>query len=303
MPNVVKKTKNASGTGAKSPRRPRAKVQATEAPTAPQPQLAEPENAPEIPTRSEQTGLTLQSSRKFWLYVLGCGVAVIAAVQIYGYVTAWGNPEKVIQRHFDTAQRMTLAKRYDVAIREYGKIVKKSANPETIRQAQIGMAELYQETQSWDKAIAIYQNLEKGQPNQTMTAWAALKLAESQLSAGNMAAAFTTYQDIMAKYPHSDWDAEARLGTAKIYQQQQKFTEAIAVYQGLEKDYQGGFLAAEALTQVGLCYEKMGNVRDAKLAFEAVLKKYPDMMQDEAKKYLDRLERNQEPAGVRTWGE
>jgi TolA-binding protein len=260
--------------------------------------------APEVGAASGETRVTLQSSRKFWLYVLGAGLLVLGIVQAYGYYTAWGNPEKVMQRHFDNAQKYTLAKRYDVAIREYQRILDASKSAETTRQAQIGLADLYQETKEYAKAIAIYTRLQKQEPNQTVTAWAELKMAESQLASGDLEGAHGTYVQIMKVFPKSDWDAEARLGTGKVLQAQKRFEEAIPVYQALEKDYHGGFLAADALTQMGLCYEKMSKPGDARKAYQVVVDKYPVMMQDDARKYLKRLDLNQEmPQGVRLWGE
>jgi len=247
--------------------------------------------------------VTLQASRRFWLMFLGSTLVILALVQGYGYFTGWGNPKRVIQRQFNTAQRLTLAKRYKAAIRQYKKIMNTVEDAEVKRQAAIAMADLYREQKEWSQAIKLYQDLQAKDSDTVMAAWTGLKIAESQHAAGKSAAALKTYQAIREKFPNSDWDAEARLGMGKVLMDLKKYKQAIALYRTLEVDYKGGFLAAEALVHIGECYTKQGDIETARKIFQSVLDKYPATMTDEAKRYLQRLDVKGKPEGVRVWGE
>lgn len=251
---------------------------------------------------NERPAVSLQSGKKFWLYFLATGLVILIAVQSYGYLTGWGNPQKVIERHFNQAQRLTLAKRFDAAVKHYEKVIAmKSSSDETRRQAMVGMADLYREMKEWKKAIVMYDQLRSREANGVMSAWSGLKIAESQIEAGQANQALGTYQDIMNAYPASDWDAEARLGMGKAYEALKDYTKAIEVYRSLEKEYKGGFLAADALIQAGRCYEKMGDKKSAQQTYEHVIGKYPETMADEAKRRLRRLKSGKAPQGIRSW--
>lgn len=247
--------------------------------------------------------VTLQASRRFWLLLLGSVVVVVALIQGYGYFTGWGNPEKLIQRYFNTAQRLTLAKRYPAAIRQYQKVLNLSEDQETIRQAQIALADLHREKQDWPVAISIYRELQASEPGTVMSAWTGLQIAESQQASGEHEAALQSFRSVQADFPQTDWDAEARLGIGKVHESQKQYAEAISVYRSLETDYRGGFLAAEALLHIGQCYAKVGNQDAARRAFQNILDNYPATMIDDAKKYLKRLDTNTQPEGISLWGE
>jgi len=264
-----------------------------------------PPCAADTPTKSEGSHpqITMQASRRFWLTFLGIAAVVVVVVQGYGYLTGWGNPEKVIQRRFGTAQRLTLAKRYPAAIKQYQKIIEHSQDKEIKRQASIAVADLYREQKDWPNAIRMYEHLQ-GQDDETvMAAWTGLKIAESRHEAGQSEIALSTFRKIRERFPNTDWDAEARLGMGKVFMDQEQYQEAIVVYTSLEKDYQGGFLAAEALVHIGECYAKEGDVGMARRTFQGVIDTYPETMIDDAKKYLKRLENTGKPEGVSLWGE
>ncbi len=264
----------------------------------------EPTPGPEKKSGAKQVPqVTLQASRRFWLMFLGSALVILALVQGYGYFTGWGNPQKVIQRQFNTAQRLTLAKRYKAAIRQYNRIIKTATDEEVKRQASIALADLYGEQKDWLKAIALYKKLQTKDTGTVMAAWTGLKIAEAQHESGSSEEALQTYADIRSKYPKSDWDAEARLGIGKVLMDQKKYQKAIAVYRTLENEYQGGFLAAEALVRIGECYKKLGNTEVARKTFRMILDTYPTTMTDEAKKQLYELNGTKKPEGVRLWGE
>ncbi len=246
--------------------------------------------------------MDLQASRKFWMAVLGAVVVILVAVQSYGYLTGWGNPQKVIDRHFNQAQRLGLAKRYAAAIRQYKKVTTiKSAGEEVKQQAWVGIADLYREQKAWSKAIAYYQQLQQQAPKSVMAAWAGLKIGECQVESGQAGQALATYMQISKAYPASDWDAEARLGQGQAYEALNQYQKAIRVYQSLEKEYHGGFLAAEAMIQTGHCYERLGNKDKARAIYRDVMTRYPDTMADEAKQHLQKLSYTPGPRGIRNW--
>ncbi len=252
--------------------------------------------------KAQDLSVDLQASRRFWLAVLGAVVVILVVVQSYGYLTGWGDPQKVIDRHFNQAQRMTMAKRYAAAIHEYEKVVAmKSTGDEIKQQALVGIADLYREQKDWEKAIRYYQTLQQQQAEGVMAAWAGLKIGECQVEAGQAAQALATYSLIRENYPDSDWDAEARLGQGQAYEALNQYKQAMQVYQDLEKDYHGGFLAAEAMMQVGHCYEQLGQKDKARTIYQQVIASYPDTMADEAKKRLQKLSYTLGPNGIREW--
>lgn len=266
-----------------------------------------PEKAASAEPKSDGTsrghGVTLQASRRFWLITLGGVLLILTLVQGYGYFTGWGNPDKVIQRHFKTAQRFTLAKRYKAAISQYQKILKKkNADQEQIQQALIGMGDLYYAQNQWSPAIEIYQRLRTKETGEVMRAWTGLKIAESQNKAGDWETALKTYAEISKSHPRSDWDAEARLGQGKVLEEAKRFEEALAAFSGLVSDYPGGFLAADALVHQGICYEKLGNRTAARRAYKTVLDEYPAAMRDEARRRLHRLDMEKNSSGISQWG-
>ncbi|MEW6516678.1 MAG: tetratricopeptide repeat protein [candidate division FCPU426 bacterium] len=247
--------------------------------------------------------VTLQSSRRFWMLLLGSGAAVLLIVQGYGYLTGWGNPERVVQRHFENAQRLALAKRYPAALKEYQRVLERTKENETRRQAQIAMAETQREQSHWAEAIDLYRQLREPQGESAMNAWADLQIAECQLAAGELDQARATYQSVQQALPRTDWEAEARLGLGKVAEAAEQYEEAIRIYLALEKDYRGGFLAAEALMGVGECQQRLNDTAAARCTYQLLLDQYPSMMNEEAKKQLQRLEGNVQPEGIRRWGE
>lgn len=260
--------------------------------------------APEpVATATPAPAATLQASRRFWLLLLGGGALVLLLVQSYGYLTGWGDPERVAQRHFQNAQRMALAKRYPAALKEYRLALEGTQEAETKRQAQIAMAEVHREQNQWPEAIALYRQLREPQAGSVMNAWADLQIAESQLAAGSLDDAQATYQGVLAAFPRTDWEAEARLGLGKVAEAREQYGEAIRIYRALEKDYRGGFLAAEALLRVGDCQQQLNESEAARATYQLLLEQYPSMMNEEAKKQLQRLDAGAQPEGIRRWGE
>ncbi len=268
---------------------------------------AKPENA--APTTPKSDGMsrgpevTLQASRRFWLITLGGVLLILTLVQGYGYFTGWGDPHKVMQRYFKTAQRLTLAKRYNAAISQYQKILKKkNVSPSLIQQALIGMGDLYYEQNQWSQAIATYQRLRMQESGGVIKAWTGLKIAESRNKAGDWEAALKTYAEISQNHPKSDWDAEARLGRGKVLEGAKRWKEAVAAYTDVINDYTGGFLAADALVHQGNCYEKLGNQAAARQAYKTVMDEYPPAMRDEARRRLHRLDMGKNASGISQWG-
>jgi len=277
------------------------------------------ENQPEsIPTSEEQLAagtdkitspvigqsnrINLKESGKFWMIVISIGVVALIIIQSYGYMTGWGDSNKVMERHFNQAQRLTLAKRYQAAIKYYQKVINmKQSKDESKRQAMVGIADLYREKKEWTKAIDMYEKLQQLEDQPVMSAWSGLKIAESQVAAGEPKKALTTYKQIRERFPNSDWDAEARLGQGQAYQSLKEYDQAIEIYQALEKDYQGGFLAADALIQIGRCYERQGKKQEARKAYQYVISAYPETMADDAKRRLKRLSTGKHPLGIRHW--
>ncbi|NTV51638.1 MAG: tetratricopeptide repeat protein [Candidatus Firestonebacteria bacterium] len=247
--------------------------------------------------------ISLKSSRRFWLTTLAVLVLVVGLVQIWGYQTGWGNPERLVQRYLTTGQSLTLAKRYDAAIRQYTKILNLKTSEENIRQAMIAMADLYRERHEWGRSIEIYSRLRAQNPNSVLSAWAGLQIGDNMLDAAQYLQAQQTFTEVSRRFPNSDWDAEARLGVGKALEKEEKFPEAIAAYRDLVKAYGGGFLAAEALARIGGCYELEGDLKSARAAYQTILDKYPATTWDDAKARLNRLDAGKPGEGVRTWGQ
>jgi TolA-binding protein len=291
VPKSVKRTPQR-----KSTPRPRRAPQA-------KPPEAAPERAETAPSPAPpQPEITLHASRRFWLLTLGALVVVLGAVQTYGYLTGWGDPERLVQRHFSAAQRLTLAKRFDAALGHYEKVLALKTSDDNHRQALIGMADLLRERQQGDRAIALYDQLRQRDPNNVLAAWAGLQIADIELESGKTEAARASFARVAQAFPRSDWDAEARLGLGRLLEKEDKLRDAIAQYQGLVRDYGGGFLAAEALVRIGRCQELLGDPDAARRAYQTVLDKYPASTWDEAKAQLERLDRGAAGEGVRTWG-
>jgi TolA-binding protein len=268
---------------------------------------AKPKKAASTTSKSAGTPpgpeVTLQASRRFWLITLGGVLLILALVQGYGYFTGWGNPHKVMQRHFKTARNLTLAKRYKAAISQYQKIMKKKhVSQEQIQQALIGLGDLYYEQNQWSQAVETYRRLQMEESSGVMQAWTGLRIAESQNKAGDWETALKTYAEISQKYPQSDWDAEARLGQGKVLEDAKRWDKAVAAYAGLINDYPGGFLAADALVHQGSCHEKLGNRAEARQAYQTVMEKYPAAMRDEARRRLQRLNMGKKSPGISQWG-
>jgi tetratricopeptide (TPR) repeat protein len=247
--------------------------------------------------------VSLKSSRRFWLITLAILAGIAGLVQIWGYNTGWGNPERLVQRYLTAGQSLTLAKRYDAAIRQYTKILSLKTSEENTRQALIAMADLYRERGEWARSIEIYTRLRTQDPTSVLSAWAGLQIGDDLLDSAQYAQAQQTFAEVSRLFPKSDWDAEARLGQGKALEKEEKFLEAIKVYQDLVKDYAGGFLAAEALSYVGECYELQGDLQAARKAYQTILDKYPATTWDDAKARLNRLDAGKPGEGVRTWGQ
>jgi tetratricopeptide (TPR) repeat protein len=241
-----------------------------------------------------ETEITLHASRRFWMWTLLLLIFVTAG---------WGNPERVVQRHLNAGQRLTLAKRLDAAIRQYEKVLRMQTSEENRRQAMIALADLHRERREWARAQELYQQLRQKEPHGVLAAWAGLQIADIQLTAGQWDNATQGYTEIVRDYPHSDWDAEAQLGLGNVLVKQEKYAEAIHRYQGLVDEYGGGFLAAEALVHIGECHEALGNLVSARRAYETVLQKYPAPTWDDAKARLKRMDAPKTLEGVRTWGQ
>lgn len=259
------------------------------------------------PTKSSQDRvgaeqINLKESGRFWMIFIAVAIMAAIIIQSYGYLTGWGDPGKLTERYFHQAQRLTLAKRYSAAIKQYEKVINlEKAEEDSKRQALVGIADLYREQEEWKQAIAMYKQLQTMDDHAVMSAWSGLKIAESQLAAGQAEEALATYQQIGRRFPASDWEAEARLGQGKAYEALKKYDQAIALYQSLEEDYRGGFLAADALVQIGRCYERQGMKDKARATYESIIKTYPETMSDEAKRRLKRLKQGKHPLGIRHW--
>ena len=251
----------------------------------------------------EGSGISLRASSRFWLIVLGAVLAGVALIQGYGNFTGWGDVEKVVARHFNRAQRLTLAKRSTAALKAYEKILSMDVGEEHHRQAMIAMADLLRERQEWSRAIELYRRLRSRQPDDILAAWAGLQIADVQLQTGRLDEAFAQFLDISRRYPDSDWDAEARLGMGKVREQQERYDEAVTLYRQIVGRYAGGFLAAEALVRIGQCREFQGRNEAAKQAYREVIESYPPGAQDKARIRLRRLEAGKEGEGVRWWGD
>ena len=201
-------------------------------------EVAAPE--PVLAAAPEEAPITLKSSRRFWLITISVVVILAALIQAYGYFTGWGDPERLVQRYLNNGQRLTLAKRYDAAIKQYEKILKLKTSGENMRQALIAIADLYRERQEYSQAIEIYNQLRAQDPNSVLAAWAGLQVGDSQLLANQPDASYQTYLDISRKFPKSDWAAEAQLGTGKVLEEKEKYPEAIGLIKCWSRNIRAG---------------------------------------------------------------
>lgn len=225
-------------------------------------------------------------------------VAVIILILAYrgiDYYTGWGNPEKVIKRSLDEAEKNAVYKRYTEAIKKYEYVIDKWGNDpkytEDIKQAKLNLAKAYKDSEQYLKAIELYKALtaEYRESNRDMYAWLLLELAESYSAILDTEQALVTYNQIVKEFKDTDWSAEALFGIAEAYRARKDYKNAVIYYDIIVEKYQKGFLSAEALTNKAKIFEELGKIKEAVKIYDRVVKEFPDIVTEYAKSRLDIL--------------
>jgi len=233
----------------------------------------------------------VKKTRNWWL-VIAPILAVVILVFAYLMVDntmGWGNPEKVIKKAIDAAEKSVVYKKYDDAIRIYDKIINRYKTNEKygeyVKQARINLAKTYQDANEYPKAIILYTELinEYKDANDDMYAWLLLELGESNANILNTTEAIKTYEKVIKKFANTDWAAEALFGIADAYRAGGYNKNAIKYYEEIVAKYKKGFLSAEALTNIGQIYEKEGKTKQALATYNKIVKEFPEVVTEYAK--------------------
>lgn len=96
--------------------------------------------------------------------------------------------------------------------------------------------------------------------------------------AGSEKQALVSLTDFLRRYPQHPKAVEVQFEIAEIYFHQRQFAEARKEFEKVYR-YQGTVLAAEIVAKSGLrlgeCSIKIGKIEEARIEWEAVLRKYP----------------------------
>ena len=88
--------------------------------------------------------------------------------------------------------------------------------------------------------------------------------------------ALTAFKQYLVDFPTSDYSDNAQYWLGETNYVMQKYDVAINEYQALLSTYPDSRKVSHALLKIGYSYAELGNAGDAKKAFSAVKKQYPD---------------------------
>lgn len=235
-----------------------------------------------------------QNLNKIILIFLAAGILIFIYKAIDFY-TGWGNMEKVIKREIETAEKNSIYKRYDIAIKIYLNLIKRISNEEKfteqIKQVRLNLAKTYKDAEKYIEAIDSYSKLveEYKTVNNDMYAWLLLELGDCFNNILNTTDAIKTYDNIINSFPESDWAAEAYFGIAEAYKNKKDYNNAIKYYDLIVKKYKKGFLSAEALTNKGKILEAEGKYEQAKVIYKKVVDEFPEIVSEYARMRLETI--------------
>jgi tetratricopeptide (TPR) repeat protein len=227
-------------------------------------------------------------------------VILIIAVLIFLYkaidfYTGWGDMGKVIKREIETAEKNSIYKRYDTAIKIYQNLLKRISGDEKYveyaKQIRLNLAKTYKDAEKYIEAIDMYVNLteEYKTANNDMYAWLLLELGDCYNNVLNTSDAIKTYNIIIDTFPGSDWAAEAYFGIAEAYKNKNDYNNAIKYYDLIVKKYEKGFLSAEALTNKGKIFESQGKYKEAANVYKKVVDDFPEIVSEYARLRLETI--------------
>ncbi|MCX8093564.1 MAG: tetratricopeptide repeat protein [Candidatus Goldbacteria bacterium] len=228
----------------------------------------------------------------FFILIVAILIFIYKAIDYY---TGWGNMDKVVKREIESAEKNSIYKRYDTAIKIYQNLLKRLANDEKfseqIKQIRLNLAKTYKDAEKYIDAIDMYSKLveEYKTINNDMYAWLLLELGDCYNNILNTTEAIKIYENVIKSFPDSDWAAEAYFGIAEAYKNKKDYNNAIKYYDLIVKKYDKGFLSAEALTNKGKIFESEGKYKEAILVYKKVVDEFPEIVSEYARMRLQTL--------------
>lgn len=228
----------------------------------------------------------------FLVFIIASLILIYKTIDFY---TGWGDTGKVIKREIETAEKNSIYKRYDIAIKIYLNLLKRISNEEKFseqtKQIRLNLAKTYKDAEKYIEAIDLYSKLveEYKTVNNDMYAWLLLELGDCYNNILNTGDAIKTYNNIIDSFPDSDWAAEAYFGIAEAYKNKQDYNNAIKYYDLIVKKYNRGFLSAEALTNKGKIMESQGKYKQAAIIYKKVVDEFPEIVSEYARLRLETI--------------
>lgn len=114
--------------------------------------------------------------------------------------------------------------------------------------------------------------------------------ARSALKENQLKTARELFTRLMVKFPSSDRADNAQFGIGESYYKGKMYKKAILAYQKVIETYSKGNKVPDAYFKQGLAFAELGEVENARIVFEDLIRKFPDSKNAGwAKKKLDKL--------------
>jgi tol-pal system protein YbgF len=116
--------------------------------------------------------------------------------------------------------------------------------------------------------------------------------AVRDLSLGNYDLAEVGFLQYLDSNPKSDLADDARYGLGETYYNRQRYDEAITEYQKVIQLNASGGKAPAAMLKIGLCHKAKGTEREAKKAWQDLIKQFPNSEESRvAQQRIDELKK------------
>jgi tol-pal system protein YbgF len=117
-----------------------------------------------------------------------------------------------------------------------------------------------------------------------------LDTAKADYFTGQWSSAINGFEAFLRAFPRSESAGEAQFYIGETYSAQGRWRDAVAAYATVGQSYSTSPLVPDAYYKQGLAYERLGQPDSARMAWEMVVKAYPDADAGRlAKQNLDRL--------------
>jgi tol-pal system protein YbgF len=106
----------------------------------------------------------------------------------------------------------------------------------------------------------------------------------------NYPRAFEGFQLFLSKYPRSRHADNAQFWIGEVHYKQEEYGKAILAYQEVIENYPDGNKYRASLLKQALSFQKMGEISDARIILNDLIRKYPDSPEaDQARQHLKNL--------------